>query len=139
MAGIKIHASIDVLIQNNRIHLAGRGLWMDWMAQGTRITGNLLYENSTDDLFDPMIRVTDEGDTVSLEISIGHELKQAATIAVTTELLGKTRVSELSFENPDGSPLAVRTDYFGKERDSARPSAGPFETPGEGTVRIKVW
>lgn len=51
MGGIKLHAAIDVLIKNNRIHHAGRGLWMDWMAQGTRITGNLLYENTTDDLF----------------------------------------------------------------------------------------
>lgn len=51
MAGIKIHASIDVLIKHNRIHNTGRGIWMDWMAQGTRITGNILYDNTTDDLF----------------------------------------------------------------------------------------
>jgi hypothetical protein len=50
IAGIKLHAAIDVVIKNNRIHNAGRGLWMDWMAQGTHITGNLLYDNSTDDL-----------------------------------------------------------------------------------------
>ena len=51
MAGIKLHGAIDVVIKGNRIHNAGRGLWMDWMAQGTRITGNLLYDNSTDDPF----------------------------------------------------------------------------------------
>ena len=51
IAGIKIHASIDVLIKNNRINNVGRGLWMDWMAQGTHITGNLCYNNTTDDLF----------------------------------------------------------------------------------------
>jgi hypothetical protein len=51
MAGIKLHGAIDVTIKSNRIHNAGRGLWMDWMAQGTRITGNLLYDNTTDDLF----------------------------------------------------------------------------------------
>ena len=51
MAGIKLHAAIGVTIRKNRIHNAGRGLWMDWMAQGTRITGNLLYDNTTDDLF----------------------------------------------------------------------------------------
>lgn len=51
MAGIKLHGAIDVLIANNRIHNAGRGLWMDWMAQGTRISSNLLYDNTTDDLF----------------------------------------------------------------------------------------
>ena len=51
MAGIKLHGAIDVVIGRNRIHNAGRGLWMDWMAQGTRISSNLLYDNSTDDLF----------------------------------------------------------------------------------------
>ncbi len=51
LAGIKIHASIDVVIRNNRIHHTCRGLWMDWMAQGTQITANLLYDNYFEDLF----------------------------------------------------------------------------------------
>ncbi len=51
MGGIKLHAAIDVLIANNRIHNAGRGLWMDWMAQGTHITSNVLYDNTDQDLF----------------------------------------------------------------------------------------
>jgi len=51
MGGIKIHAAIDTLIARNRIHNTGRALWMDWMAQGTRITRNLCYDNTTDDLF----------------------------------------------------------------------------------------
>ncbi len=51
MGGIKIHAAIDMLIKNNRLANCGRGLWLDWMAQGARVTGNLLYDNSTDDLF----------------------------------------------------------------------------------------
>ncbi len=51
IAGIKLHAAIDVVIKGNRLHNTARGLWMDWMAQGTRITGNLLYDNSIEDLF----------------------------------------------------------------------------------------
>lgn len=51
IAGIKFHAAIDVIIKNNRIHNCGRGLWMDWMAQGTRISCNILYDNTTDDIF----------------------------------------------------------------------------------------
>ena len=54
LAGIKIHAAIDMLIKNNRVHNAGRGIWVDWMAQGTRITSNLLYDNSIQDLFTEM-------------------------------------------------------------------------------------
>jgi len=51
MGGIKIHASIDMIIRNNRLTNCGRGLWLDWMAQGTRVTGNLFYNNSSDDIF----------------------------------------------------------------------------------------
>ncbi len=51
MGGIKIHAPIDMVIKNNRLANCGRGLWLDWMVQGTRVTGNLMYNNTTDDLF----------------------------------------------------------------------------------------
>jgi parallel beta-helix repeat protein len=51
MAGIKLHGAIDVMIEGNRIHNAGRGIWLDWMAQGTRVSRNLLYDNTSDDLF----------------------------------------------------------------------------------------
>ena len=51
MGGIKIHAPIDMVIKDNRLKNCGRGLWLDWMAQGTRVTGNLFYNNTTDDLF----------------------------------------------------------------------------------------
>lgn len=51
IAGIKFHGPIDSRIENNLVHRARRGIWLDWMTQGTRVTGNLLYENSTDDLF----------------------------------------------------------------------------------------
>lgn len=51
IAGIKLLGSIDVLIRGNRIHNAYMGIWMDWMAQGTRVSGNLLYDNENGDLF----------------------------------------------------------------------------------------
>ncbi len=51
MAGIKFHAAIDVEISRNHIYRTTRGLWLDWMAQGTRVTGNLFHENQNEDLF----------------------------------------------------------------------------------------
>jgi len=51
-AGIKIHAAIDSLIARNHIYRTNRGIWLDWMAQGTRVTGNLLHDNiSHEDFF----------------------------------------------------------------------------------------
>jgi alpha-N-arabinofuranosidase len=51
MAGIKFHAAIDVVIARNHIYRTVRGLWLDWMAQGTRVSGNLFHDNLAEDLF----------------------------------------------------------------------------------------
>jgi len=50
-AGIKIHASIDMLIKGNRVVNTGRGIWLDWMAQGARVSGNLCYRNDLQDFY----------------------------------------------------------------------------------------
>jgi hypothetical protein len=279
MGGIKIHASIDVLIKHNRIHNAGRGMWMDWMAQGTRITGNLCYDNTQEDLFvevdhgpflvdnnlflspvslsdmseggayvhnlmtgqilsrpeprrvtpfhpahstavaglvdikggddrfynnilvgkgetptaaagktagkaappasgyglwvydprefplqtggnvychgarpyanevkaialpgfDPKAKLVEEGPSVYLQLTLEPACQNPNTVLVTTELLGNARIPGLAYENPDGSPLKIDADYFGKRRNPASPTAGPFEQPGEGPLRLQVW
>ena len=51
IAGIKFHAAIDVEIGHNYIYRCYRGMWLDWMAQGTRVTGNLFHGNQGEDLF----------------------------------------------------------------------------------------
>ena len=49
--GIKLHAPIDVIIKNNLIHDNYRGIWLDWQSQGTRVSGNIFYNNEKEDLF----------------------------------------------------------------------------------------
>jgi len=51
MAGIKFHAAIDTTVRNNHIYRTCRGLWLDWMAQGTRVAQNLFHDNASEDLF----------------------------------------------------------------------------------------
>lgn len=48
IAGIKLHAPLDVVIAGNRIHDCSLGIWLDWQTQGTRITRNVLWHNSRD-------------------------------------------------------------------------------------------
>ena len=48
IAGIKLHAAIDVIIRHNRIHNCSLGTWLDWQAQGTRVSRNVLYDNRRD-------------------------------------------------------------------------------------------
>ena len=79
---------------------------------------------------DPEVKLVQEGNKIMLQISVGPELKQARTRLVSTALLGKAKIPGLAYENADGSPLKINTDYFGKKRNEARPAPGPFESPG---------
>ena len=53
VAGLKLLGSHGVIIRGNHIHHCKGigGIWLDWMAQGTRVTRNLLHDNYTQDLF----------------------------------------------------------------------------------------
>ncbi len=51
MAGIKLHGAIDVLIENNLIHDCIRGVWLDWEAQGARVSKNAMFGNVSEDIF----------------------------------------------------------------------------------------
>ncbi len=52
MAGIKFHAAIDAEIAGNHIYHTCRGIWLDWMTQGTRVHRNVLHDNGPwEDLF----------------------------------------------------------------------------------------
>ena len=235
MAAIKFHAAIDTVIKDNMVRRSGGGgaLWLDWMAQGTRVSGNLFYNNLDPDLFievnhgpylldnniflgmdfknwsqggaychniipgaitvKPQTRETpyhrphttevlglssisggDERylnnltihpapfdaiqqiETMVLEgnqpvksaeilekddgIYLSFELPDTQpTQPVTPERLGKTLVSQTTFENPDGTPMTLATDYFGNPRDMANPGAGPFAGLKPGRHEIKVW
>ena len=51
MAGIKLHAPIDAVIENNLISNTARGMWLDWQVQGTHIRGNVIEKSENFDIF----------------------------------------------------------------------------------------
>ena len=53
IAGIKFLGGIDLKIQHNHIYCSGgySGIWLDWMAQGAQVIGNLLHDNKGQDIF----------------------------------------------------------------------------------------
>lgn len=270
IGGIKFHAAIDTRIEKNRIHDTGRGIWLDWMAQGTRVSKNLMYNNDMEDLFmevdhgptlvdnnlllspvgivtqsegsaivhnliagklcewpepgrftpyhlphstavaglstifsgddryynniffgsdmesnkrdsrynfgltgynnavlpvwingniyynkavhykgeknyvensdfKPVAEITEEGNSVFLNFSLDEKGPGVKTQFITTALLGKAKLPKEAFENPDGTPLKIDTDYSGNKRSESNPSPGPFENPGKATLKLKVW
>ncbi|MFA6543811.1 MAG: right-handed parallel beta-helix repeat-containing protein [Limisphaerales bacterium] len=276
MAGIKFHAAIDTEISRNHIYRTTRGLWLDWMAQGTRVTRNLFHDNAREDLFvevnhgpfvvdnniflspttlldvseggayahnlmagkiisrsepkrdtpfhpahstkvaglvnikggdnrffnnifigaveapasvangkkpqsdaghglwmydnrefplqtggniylngarpsakeinplmlsgaDVKVTIAEEGDRVFLRLQSAPDLKPASTARVTTKSLGKACIPHLPYEDAGGSRLVIDRDYLGAKRSATAPTAGPFEKPGPGDLKIQVW
>jgi alpha-N-arabinofuranosidase len=58
---------------------------------------------------------------------------------VTTKLLGRAAIPNLPYEQRDGKPIDINTDYFGRSRKESNPTPGPFENPGRGEIKLKVW
>lgn len=279
IGGIKFHAAVDTEIHKNRIHHTGRGIWLDWMTQGTRVSENLLYENDLEDLFievshgpflvennifgsklnlsdmsqggayvhnlfvgkilvrkemsrytpfhlphsteiagfsvissgdnrfynnlfmpvipenaakiggtyglsgyddsqslttggnihytqypmdvngnsyynqsvphknekqnivladfNPNVFIEDKGKEVFITFSFS-EPSGIITEIIDTKKLGKARLPKQSYEQPDGSPITIDTDYLGAER-SNQPKPGPFESVEKGDNRMRVW
>lgn len=261
IAGIKFHGPIDTVIRHNHIYRCGGfgGIWLDWMTQGTRVTGNLLHDNTQDlfvevnhgpflvdnnvflssggllescgggayahNLFGCPIRLRAEltretpfhkahstqvaglskvvGDDERFynNMFVGHNglsgygeeavnlqaagnvflagakpatdehrslvlpgaktglelkerpdgwylhmatddrwLQQDSLSLVTTKLLGKAKIPDLPYEQPDGAPYRIEADYFGKKRNEQNPLPGPFAKPHQiGKQTWKLW
>lgn len=87
---------------------------------------------------DPQVRIVTEGDAVYLEMDAEKELLELAAEVITTEKLGMVRIVEAAFENPDGTPITLDTDYSGLPRGD-RPVVGPLQSLKEGYNRFKIW
>ncbi|MBO6165810.1 MAG: right-handed parallel beta-helix repeat-containing protein [Eubacterium sp.] len=85
-AGIKLHAAIDVTIQRNHIHNCIMGVWLDWEAQGARITRNLLHDNQR-----PKDSIEAKGAMFSNDIFI--EVGHGPTLIDNNILLSKVSIT----------------------------------------------
>ncbi|WP_286035457.1 right-handed parallel beta-helix repeat-containing protein [Succinatimonas hippei] len=73
IGGIKLHAAIDVIFRRNHIHHCTRGIWLDWQAQGTRVTQNLMHDN-TPPLGTELPQELSLGEDIFVEVSHGPTL-----------------------------------------------------------------
>ena len=90
--------------------------------------------------FDPGLQLGAKPGGLYLEIKFNQAwMSEQSRELVTSALLGKAAIPELRFEQPGGAPLQIDTDYLGKSRSESNPTPGPFERPGQGDLKIKVW
>src|SRR5450759_437709 len=116
-----------------------------WMNGNVFLKGAKPAKHETEPLlkpeFDPKLNLVEKADGFYLKLILDKVWSvERIRKLVTTDMLGKAVIPNLPYEKPDGSPLRVDTDYFGKKRNEKNPSAGPFENPAVGKqLTLKVW
>ena len=130
IGGIKMHAAIDVIYRRNHIHHCTRGLWLDWQAQGTRVTQNLFHDNTLP--FDKNANpgcVDGLGEDIFIEVSHGPTLVDNNFLLSDHSLKLPTQGVALVHNLIAGSFTAVG---LGVDNGSGRipcPRYTPYHTP----------
>ena len=132
VGGIKLHAAIDVIIRHNHIHDCVRGIWLDWQAQGTRVTGNLFYNNcmANDDIISEKNTLgLGLGEDIFIEISLGPTLVDNNILLSDRAVKVPTQGVALVHNLVGGSICAVGRGVNNGSLNYASPRFTPVHSP----------
>lgn len=132
IGGIKMHAAIDVIYRRNHIHHCTRGLWLDWQAQGTRVTQNLFHHNSMT-MADEYITMDDPGlsmgEDIFVEVSHGPTLIDNNLLLSDRALKLPTQGVALVHNIIAGSFVAVGIGTDNGSKNLTSPRYTPYHVP----------
>ena len=84
----------------------------------------------------PVTLTLEEADgTWKLCTDLYRYLPDVPASVISTKVLGEAFEPEQRFENPDGTPIVFKADYYGQER-GIRPVPGPFAQAADDFVLI---
>lgn len=132
IGGIKMHAAIDVIIRRNHFHHCTRGLWLDWQAQGTRVTRNLFHDNTVP--FEHLL--TEEaksaeaiGEDIFIEVSHGPTLVDHNLLLSRRSFKMPTQGVAVIHNLIAGSIAAVGTGVNNGAKTLQSPRYTPYHVP----------
>ena len=84
------------------------------------------------------LEVKEDKSGLLFDFDLDKTIKKLKTNLITTDFLGKAVIPRQGYENPDGTPITIDSDYFGNKRSKKNPVPGPFEIPEEGKIELSV-
>ena len=128
IGGIKMHAAIDVIIRRNHIYRCTRGLWLDWQAQGTRVTGNLFFDNCLPEAYNHT-EGNEIGEDIFIEVSHGPTLVDHNVLLSDCALKLATQGVALVHNLIAGSFTAVGRGVLNGALTRISPRYTPYHVP----------
>ena len=132
IGGIKMHAAIDVIIRRNHIYNCTRGLWLDWQAQGTRVTRNLFHDNTLpfDHLLSEEAKAAEAiGEDIFIEVSHGPTLVDHNLLLSRRSFKMPTQGVAVVHNLIAGSITAVGTGVNNGAKTLQSPRYTPYHVP----------
>lgn len=132
IGGIKMHAAIDVIIRRNHFHHCTRGLWLDWQAQGTRVTRNLFHDNTLpfDHLLTKDAKAAEAiGEDIFIEVSHGPTLVDHNLLLSRRSFKMPTQGVAVVHNLIAGSITAVGTGVNNGTKTLQSPRYTPYHVP----------
>lgn len=133
IGGIKMHAAIDVVIRRNHIYNCTRGLWLDWQAQGTRVTQNLFFNNCLPK-DENLIEGNEMGEDIFVEVSHGPTLIDHNVLLSDCALKLATQGVAVVHNLIAGSFTAVGRGVLNGAATKAAPRYTPYHIPHQTQV-----
>lgn len=94
--------------------------------------------NLVDESFNPNFCIIDKGEEVYLSCELPESFESILGEIKCTKNLPKVRIVDAEFESPDGSNLALDTDFLDAKK-AEKSSLGPISLLKKGKNYIKVW
>lgn len=92
----------------------------------------------TDQTFNPEVKIVEDAGEVYLEMNVNEDMLKVPAKVASTETLGTVRIVDAIFDDPNGDPIVLDTDYAGARR-TEKSVVGPLECLKPGFNRVKVW
>ena len=137
IGGIKMHAAIDCIFRRNHIHHCTRGIWLDWQAQGTRVTQNFMHHNTLPNLKDTL-QYTEEsrkslfsglGEDLFVEVSHGPTLIDNNLLLSTRSIKFASQGGAIVHNLIGGSIVSVGIGTDNGVPDLPTPRYTPYHVP----------
>ena len=137
IGGIKMHAAIDCIFRRNHIHHCTRGIWLDWQAQGTRVTQNFMHHNTLPNLKDT-VQYTKEskksffsglGEDLFVEVSHGPTLIDNNLLLSTRSIKFASQGGAIVHNLIGGSIVSVGIGTDNGVPDLPTPRYTPYHVP----------
>ena len=124
---IRNNADASGIEADNNVYLAGASGFAD------KDKASIVDDAATEIDF----TVADKG--VTLSLNVPPTAVEAHCRPITSARIGKVPLADMFMEHPDGTPLNITTDYFGKPIDPANVKPGPLQDLKPGNNRFLLW